>query len=170
MLLPGGQQTFTAALAAHLDKPEQAGDLGSIRVSFSEPQTGTKGSASGRIVPVADGPYGIELRFEGIDGGGALPPGTTVELQELTLRAGARSVERKRVTRRVRVKLKRPRRSRKTGRLIRTKVVRRRVVKRIPHDLITNPSTCGGTFVALGTVRFTDDTDLSRELATRCSA
>lgn len=170
VLLPGGQQTFTAALTAYLGGPERSGDLGSVRVGFSEPQTGTRGSASGRIVPVAEGPYGLELRFEGIDGGDALPPGTTVELQELTLTAGARRIERKRVTRRVRVKLKRPRRSRKTGRLIRTKVVRRRSIKRIPHDLITNPPTCRGTFTALGTVRFADGSDLTRELATRCSS
>lgn len=169
LLLLGGRQTFTAALTAHLGKPEQAGDLGSIRVGFSEPQTQIKGTATGRIVPVASGPYGIQLRFEGIDGGGALPPGTTVELQELNLTAGARRIERKRVTRRVRVKLKHPRRSRKTGKLIRTKLVRRTRTKRIVHDLITNPSSCSGSFVALGEVNFADGGTLMRELSAPCA-
>jgi hypothetical protein len=89
-IVPGGSQDFTASLDVFLARPPRANDLAGVVVSFHEPTTGRRGTTTGRIVRRGRGAFGYELRFAGLDGGEAPPPGVSVELKRLDLRAGAR--------------------------------------------------------------------------------
>ena len=114
---------FTADIDVFLAPRRQAGDIAGVVVQVREPQSGERFSVKGRIIPLADGPFGSELRFEGLDGGGQLPPGVTVTLRRVQLTAGARRVVRRRVT-------------------VRRGGKRRRVTRRFRYTLLRNPRTC----------------------------
>lgn len=88
-IVPGGSQDFTAAIDLFLAPPIRPNDLAGIVVYVHEPTTGQRGTTTARLVRRARGPYGYELRFEFGDGQAA-PPGVTIELKHLELRAGAK--------------------------------------------------------------------------------
>src|SRR4051794_11024662 len=88
-IVPGGSQDFTAQIDLFLTPPARRHDLAGVVVSIHEPTTGTRGTATGRLVPRGSGPYGYELRFEQLSAGGSPPPGVTIKLKHLELHVGA---------------------------------------------------------------------------------
>jgi len=95
LIVPGGSQDFTAAIDLFLAPPVRRGDIAGVVASVSEPTTGQRGTATGRLVKVPTGPYGIELRFDRFPSAEP-PPGVTIKLKELTLRAGAKRAVKRR--------------------------------------------------------------------------
>src|SRR4051794_3226502 len=89
-IVPGGAQDFTAKIDLFLAPPAKPHDLAGVVVYVHEPTTGTQGSSTGRLVRRGSGPYGYELRFDQLAGGGSPPPGVTIRLKPLELRVGAR--------------------------------------------------------------------------------
>ena len=114
---------FTATIDVFLAPRRQVGDIAGVVVQIREPQSGQRFTVKGRIIPIAAGPFGSELRFEGLDGGGELPPGVTVTLRRVQITAGAQRVVRRRVT-------------------VRRNGMRRRVTRRFRYTLLRNPRTC----------------------------
>ena len=140
-LIPGGSQDFTASIDLYLAPPARSHDLAGLVVAVEEPTTGTRGTATGRIVPRGSGPYGYELRFENLGGGQAPPPGITIELKRLDLRAGAhRSVA----------------------------VGHGDARHRVTYSLITNPASCDGTWNGLAALRYSDGSSTKRGFAAAC--
>jgi hypothetical protein len=136
LLVPDGRQTFTASIQIFLAAPFQRGDLAGIVFQASEPRTGTRRSSNGRLVRVAGGgPFGTELRLEGLPTPPSPPPGVTVELKRVEFRVGAgRTIRRRRTVRR-RVRTRRG-----------VRIRRRRVTRRIRRHLIRNPRRCRGSW------------------------
>jgi hypothetical protein len=126
-LVPGGAMDFTASIDVYLARARQQGDVAGVVVLIREPQSGQRFNGKGRIVKVASGAFGSETRFEGLDGGGQLPPGVTVTVNRVELRVGARRTVRKKVT-------------------VRRNGKRRRVTKRFTYSFLTNPRTCTGSW------------------------
>ena len=124
-LVPGGRYDFTAQVTVFLAPPRQAGDTAGVVVQVTEPGSGQRYSAKGRIFRNAD--FGWETRFEQLAGGGQLPPGVTVKLERVQLRIQADRTVRKRVT-------------------VRRGGKRRSVVKRIRYSFLTNPRSCTGAW------------------------
>ena len=149
LLVPGGAQDFTASIALFLSPPDPITDVAGVVVAVTEPSTGRRGTATGRIVRRARGPYGYELRFDRFPTTPAPPPGITVELKRLDLRAGARRT----VT---------------IIRTVRSGTTRRRVRRRVTYSLITNPSTCNGSWTARAALSFQDGSSLASNLSTPC--
>ena len=145
VIVPGGSMDFTAAIEVFLAKEVAAGDVASVVVQVSEPSTGVRGTSRGRLVPLADGPFGLELRFE-LTGGVQPPPGVTVTVKRIQLSVGAR-----RTVRRVR------------------RVRGRRVVRRKRYHLIRNPRTCAGSWPYQVRVVFPSRT-VTRDGSVACSA
>jgi hypothetical protein len=125
--LPGGRYDFTAQVQTFLAPPQQSGDVAGVVLEISEPGTNQRGSVTGRIVRVPSGPFGLELRFEGLDQAIPAFPGVTITIDRITLSAGARRT------------VVRKRRVRRGGRRV---TVRRRVT----YNLIRNPGTCSGSW------------------------
>jgi hypothetical protein len=149
LLVPGGAQDFTASIALFLSPPAPSTDVAGVVVTVSEPKTGQRGTATGRIVRRASGRYGYELRFDRFPTTQAPPPGITVELKRLDLRAGARRT----VT---------------IYRTIGSGTTRRRVRRRVTYSLITNPLTCNGSWTAHAALSFQDGSSLEGDLSTPC--
>ena len=137
-LVPGGRYDFTASILVFLAPPRASGDLAGVVLQVSEPQSGQRFNAKGRIR--RDPAFGWETRFEGLAGGGQLPPGVTVKLDRITLRVAANRTVRKRVT-------------------VRRNGKRRRVIKRFRYSLLTNPRTCTGAWPYRLRVEYADRTD-----------
>lgn len=138
-LVPGGRFDFTASIDVFLSEARQPGDLAGVVLQVSEPQSGQRFNAKGRIR--RDAAFGWETRFEGLSGGGEqLPPGVTVKLDRITLRVVARRTVRRRVT-------------------VRRNGKRRRVVKRVRYSLLTNPRTCTGNWPYRLRVEYSDRVD-----------
>ena len=91
-IVPGGSQDFTAQIDLFLAPPARAHDLAGVVVYVHEPTTGTRGTATGRLVSRARGPFAYELRFDQLSAGQSPPPGVTIKLKHLELRVGARRV------------------------------------------------------------------------------
>jgi hypothetical protein len=140
-IIPGGSQDFTASIDLYLAPPQRNHDVAGLVVAIEEPTTGQRGTATGRLVRRGSGPYGYELRFEDLAGGQAPPPGITIELKRLDLRAGAR-------------------RSVAVG--------QGEERHRVTFSLITNPSTCDGTWNGRAVLRFSDGSSLERGISSRC--
>jgi hypothetical protein len=121
--LPGGSQTFTASMDAYL-APAPRGALAGFVLLVSEPKTKQRAVVHGRLLKLASGPFGYELRID--DLGNTRPPaipGITVSLERLEFSLGARRT------------IQTLRTVRRNGRAV--KVKRRERV-----SLITNPRTC----------------------------
>lgn len=88
-LIPGGSYAFTADVDAYLAPPPQRGDVAGVVVRARERKSGQQGTATGRLVPLAHGRYGLELRFDDLARGAPQLPGTTVTLDRIALSAGA---------------------------------------------------------------------------------
>lgn len=150
-LVPGGGFDFTASIDVYLAPARQQGDVAGVVVLVREPQSGQRFNGKGRILKVASGAFGSETRFEGLGGGGQLPPGVTVRLNRVELRVGARRTVRRKVT-------------------VRRNGVRRRVTKRFTYSFLTNPRTCTGSWPYRLRVEYpsrTDDFDGSVACRTR---
>lgn len=148
-LVPGGSMDFTASIELFLARPA-AGDVAGVVVQVSEPTTGVRQSAKGRLVPVAEGPFGLELRFDQFPGTGQVPPGVAVDVKRLQLTVGAKRKVRK--VKRVRKK---------------KKVVKKVTVRR--YYLITNPPTCEGSWPFQVRVGF-PSSELVRDGTIACTA
>jgi hypothetical protein len=135
LLVPGGSQDFTATIDLFIAGPPQPGDIAGLVAQASEPRTGLRGTATGRLVRVAQGAFGTELRFDQLPGVQRPPPGVTITVKRVRLAIGA-----SRRVRKVRIKKRRVRTRRGTV------VRRRRLVKRIRYHLIRNPRTCAGSW------------------------
>jgi hypothetical protein len=161
-LVPGGSQDYTAQIDIFAAAPSTAGDLADIVIEVSTP--GGKVGGKGRLVPIATGTFGYEVRFDNLPSPGqSLPPGVTVTLKRLQVTVGVhRTVTSTKIVKK-RVKVKRRRRH---GR--RYRIVRRKVTIRRSYNLITNPSTCAGTWAAQLRVRFSDGQELVRDRQTAC--
>ena len=139
-IIPGGGFDFTARIDVFLTAPRQSGDVAGVVVLVSEPQSGQRFNARGRVVKVASGAFGTETRFEGLSGGGQLPPGVTVKLNRVELRIGAKRTVRKTVT-------------------VRRHGKRRQVKKRRTYSFLTNPRTCTGSWPYRLRVEYSDRAD-----------
>ena len=155
-----GTQDYTANIAVFLAEPRAAGDLAGV-VAIVE-LNGERTGAKGRVVALADGPFGLEVRFDSFPAP-AVPPGITVKLKRLELETGAERSERVSVRCRKRSKTCRPVRKGCKGKrckLAKTKFVRR--------DLLTTPATCAGTWPAQAFATFPDGTSATVDAAAAC--
>jgi hypothetical protein len=155
-----GPMDVAAQIRAFLAPPPAPGDLAGMVITVSA--LGRRQSSIGRITPLAAGPFGYEVRFEALDQAVEPPEGVTITFKRLELALAASRVESRKVVRRKRVRY-RDRRGRR-----RTKVVRRRVVRKISHAFITTPAACAGSWTARGTVGFADGSSLERDLSVAC--
>lgn len=146
--IPG---STVATLSAYVAAP-RSGDLAGIVLRVAAPDLNRTFTAHGRALRAA-APDGLELRFEDLLGGRALPPGTQVSLARLQLTAGAsRTVTTTKVRRRrVRVKVRRNGRART---VVRSKRVRVKV--RTRHDLLRTPPSCPGAWTGRVLVTLAD--------------
>jgi hypothetical protein len=149
-LVPGGSMDFTASIELFV-AAAAAGDVAGVVVQVSEPTTGIRQSARGRLVPVVEGPFGLELRFDQFPGTGQVPPGVTIDVKRIQMTVGAK--------RRVR-KVKRIRRK---GKVVKKKVRIRR------YYLITNPPTCAASWPYQVRVGF-PSSELVRDGTIACTA
>lgn len=150
-LVPGGAQDFTAKISLFLAAPVPSSDVAGVVVDVKEPVTGQGGVVTGRIVRRASGPYGYELRFDRFPTTSAPPAGITVKLKRLDLRAGARRTTTRFVT---------------VGRGTR----RHRVRRRVTYSLITNPSSCAGSWRGHATLTFEAGAPVEADVSTPCRA
>ena len=141
-IFTGGPQEFTAELTLYLAKAQVKGDRAGLVITYREPRTGASGRLVGRVIRLASGPYGYELRTEGLDSTAPSFPGVTARLRSLQFTAGAR--------RTVRIKRK------------------RRRARKVTYHLITNPSTCDGAWENRVRAEFPDGTTAERELTSPC--
>jgi hypothetical protein len=148
-------QDIPATLDVFLAAPVQAGDFASAVVVISA--VGLSRAVRTRLLAPATGPFGYELRLEGIAAAVPAVPGLTFALKSLTLDLGASRKVTKTTYKRVRVT--------RNGRRV---TVRRKIRKRVTYNLITNPKTCTtGTWVVRLTVRVAG-ADRLRDVAVPC--
>ncbi len=133
----------------------QAGDLAGVvlRVNVANQSR----SVLARLRALPSGPFGYELSAAGF--ADAIPslPGLAIELRGLVLDLGLRRNVTTTVTRRVKVT--------RNGKRV---TVRRKVKRKVRHDLIVNPKSCARSWSARVTVRIAG-TDRARDLAVPCA-
>jgi hypothetical protein len=134
----------------------QAGDLASVVLKVNVANQSRSVLARLRALP--SGPFGYELSVAGFSGTIPSLPGLAIELRGLVLDLGVRRNVTTTVTKRVRVT--------RNGKRV---TVKRKVKRKVRHDLIRNPKTCAGTWGARVTVRVAG-TDRARDLAVPCAA
>lgn len=120
---PAASQSFSADIDLFLAPAQRRGDIAGVVVQVREPQSGFRATGTGRLIRLASGRYGSELRFDQLAGGQQLPPGVTVTVQRIRLSVSASRTVRKVVRRR-----------------------HRRRVRRVRYHLIRNPRTCSGSW------------------------
>ncbi|HEX8065782.1 MAG TPA: hypothetical protein VF520_04555 [Thermoleophilaceae bacterium] len=147
---------LTVDLELFLAAPKQSGDLRSVVVQFKEPQSGQQGILRGRLVPLASGPFGYELRFDDMSAASKPPEGSnvTIRVERLTSEVGAFRYERKKAYKTVK----------KNG-------VKKRVkyYRKIPHNLITNPKTCDGAWEYQIRIGYPGGRESVRDASTPCT-
>jgi hypothetical protein len=123
---PGSNVDAIGVAQAYLGTPVLAGDVASVVLLIKEPISGRQTVQRGRIVRLANGPYGYEISFQGLSA--QLPDGVTLNIHRIEFHgSGSRSVK-KRV-------------------VVRTRRGRRRVRHRtVTYRLFRNPSTCSGAW------------------------
>jgi hypothetical protein len=119
---------------------------------------GLSGVVRTRILALAGGPVGYEVRLEGISAAVPAVPGVSFGLKSLSLDLGARRKTTKTTTKRVRVT--------RNGRRV---TVRRKVKKRVTYNLLRNPKTCTGAWGVRLTLRVAG-TDRQSDVAVPCTA
>jgi hypothetical protein len=133
----------------------QAGDLASVVLRLT---VGNQTKAiRARLLALPSGPFGYELSVGGFAGAIPALPGVTLSLRGLVLDLGVRRNITTTVTKRVRVT--------RNGKRV---TVKRKVKRKVRHDLIRNPSTCKGAWAARVTLRISG-TDRARDLTTPCT-
>jgi hypothetical protein len=145
-------QQFAASVRIFLGPPQQAGDLASMFIQFSEPQSGQRGSATGRLVKTG-APYGVGLRIERLADAATAPDGFRVRLDRIRVDVGASYTRKKKAYRYVR----------KNGK-------KRKVAyyKKVRHDLVRNPGTCGGSWPYRVRLVYPSGAESTREAAMSC--
>ena len=89
-VVPGGRQDFTAKIETFLAPRVRKGDIAGVVLQINEPQSGNKGSVTGRIVPVRGSKkFGVKLRFDDFPEPPEYP-GVTIAVDRITLLTGAR--------------------------------------------------------------------------------
>jgi hypothetical protein len=129
-----------ATIAVFLADPVQAGDLASVVLRVDA--VGQSRTVRARLLALPSGPIGYELRAAGFAAAIPAIPGVTVELRGLVLDIGVRRNITTTVIKRVKVT--------RNGKRV---TVRRKVKRKVRHDLIRNPKTCAGSWVARVTLR-----------------
>ncbi len=164
----GTQQPISGTLNAFL-APPSGGDLADVVVEVSA--GGQSRSGRGQLVAVNQAPFGYELRFDPLPAS-MVPPGASVSIDQLTLTIGASRVEGARPPvpkrpaahrRHRRCRTKHCARRRRASRHRRVSAPRRGKRARGPavtHSLLTNPSTCSGSWPLQLRVRYSDHTDV----------
>jgi hypothetical protein len=148
--LPAEGIDFVISIEAFIARPRQAGDIADVVVQARESRTGRQGSTRGRLVPIASGPFGLELRFDELGEAFEAPPGYNAKLKRFRMAVrGSRTVKRRK-------------RVRRRGR------VRRRVV-RTRYHFIRNPRTCPGSWSYQVRVTFPDQ-EVVRDGSVACSS
>jgi hypothetical protein len=118
-LFPGGQTDGVAWIEEFLGVPVQAGDPASLVLQIEwlglDParnavaqvfgtQLPRRATVTGRIVPIASGPFGLELRFDALPGGLSVPRPLSAQVIRLKLSFGAVRRQRQNFTRKIRVR------------------------------------------------------------------
>lgn len=119
---------------------------------------GISGVVRTRILALAGGPIGYEVRLEGIAAAVPAVPGVSFGLKSLSLDLGAHRRTTKTTTKRVRVT--------RDGRRV---TVRRKVKQRVTYTLLRNPKTCTGAWGVRLTLRVAG-TDRQSDVAVACAA
>jgi hypothetical protein len=149
IFIPGGSATFQPHIEAFL-APAPAGALAGVVLAISEARTGMRVTARGRLIRLASGPDGYELRLDNL--GSAQPPqipGVTVTLERLEFGLGAKRT------------ITRTRRVKRGGRRV-------TVRSRTRVSLITNPSACDSAGWR-ATVKFRQaGSDVVRDMRAAC--
>ena len=135
-----GSGDYEIPFELFLGSPQLAGDLASVTIEAHAPEPVGTVSATGRLLVLRRGPYGLELRFDKFPKP-TFPAGTTVTLNRIALTAGA-------------------------SRVVRTGKGRHRHTQR--YALITNPPACHGNWTAQITAMFENGAPFSRVASTRC--
>jgi hypothetical protein len=100
-------------IAFYVTRPQRRGDIVGLVLAAREPKSGVSFALLGRLVRVARGPYGLELRFAHT--ASELPPGFRVQLHHVRVEFGTQRTVRRR-------------RGQKT--------------RRVTYHLLTNPRSC----------------------------
>lgn len=145
-----------ATIAIFLADRVNARDLASVVMRVDA--AGQSRAVSARLVKRATGRFGYELRAAGFAATIPTFPGVVFSLRFLALDIVARRTVTQTVVKRVRIT--------RNGKRV---TVRRKVKRRVRHDLIRNPTGCAGSWSARVTVRISG-TDRHRDLAIPCSA
>jgi hypothetical protein len=149
-------QDIPGTLDVFLADPVQAGDVASAIVVVSA--VGVSRAVRTRLLAPATGPFGYELRLEGIAAAVPTFPGVTFALRSLSLDLGTHRKVTKTTYKRVRV-------TRNGARV----TVRRKVKRRVTYTLLRNPKTCAGAWVVRLTVTV-GGADRVRDIAVPCAA
>ncbi|MEA2221212.1 MAG: hypothetical protein QOJ35_3838 [Solirubrobacteraceae bacterium] len=148
-------QDIPATIAIFLADPVQPGDVASAVVVISAASLSR--AVRTRLVAPPTGPFGYELRLEGIAAAVPTFPGVSFTLKSLSLDLGAGRQVTKTTYKRVRVT--------RHGRRV---TVRRKVKRRVTYTLLRNPKTCAGAWVVRLTVRVAG-TDRVRDIPVACA-
>ncbi len=136
---------FTATIDLFLARAKNGGDIADVIIEVREPQSKTEISARGRFTPFESGQFAAELRFK-VGQANDPPAGVTkVEVERLTLRAGAQRTVK-----------------------VRRRVRGRTVTRRRRLSLITNPRVCRGEYLIRLSARYPDRT-VERDAAPACT-
>ena len=140
----------TFQLELFLAPPPQSGDLAGVVLQVREPNSGQKGSATGRVVKTG----GLEVRFDDLSSAGAAPDGFTVRIDRIQLDVGA--FRNQKVT----VCCKTVKKNGKKRKVKYKKNVRR--------DLIRNPRTCDGAWEYQVRLRYSPSEESVRDGTVAC--
>jgi hypothetical protein len=127
--LAGLSENDTVNFTLYLGKPQQSGDVASVILAGSDTLFHQSLSTTGRLFKDSAG--GLELLFSQFPTIPGLPAGTQITLNSISLTAGAKRTIKKKV-----------KRHHKT------------VTIKTTYSLITNPSTCSGSWTGSATVTF----------------
>ncbi len=144
-----------AGIDVYLADPVQAGDVASAVVVLSAFNV-TKAVRT-RVLSHATGPFGYELRLEGIASAVPALPGVKFALTSLTLDIGTSRRVTKTTTKRVRVT--------RNGKRV---TVKRKVKRRVTYTLLRNPKTCAGAWTVRLAMRVAG-ADRVRDVAVPCT-
>lgn len=156
--LLGLDNAVNATLTAYLAAPQQSGDLAGIVLKAEVPSFGRSLTSTGRVLKTAGG--GLQLRFDDVIGGAAVPAGVQVALKQMSLTAGASRTVTTTKTKKKKVKVKGSKR--KVTKKVKVKV-------RTKHHLLTNPRTCSGTWTGTATVALSDGSERPFPVAAQCA-
>lgn len=144
-----------ARIAVFLADRVHASDVAGVVLRIDV--AGRSRATRARLLAVDAGPFGYELRVTGIAASIPTLPGVVFSLRSLALDVGAHRTATRTVVRRVRVT--------RDGRRV---TVRRKVRRRVRHDLLRNPRTCAGAWAARVVVRVAGS-DRARDVTMPCT-